>query len=133
MKAPLVKTLSAMVFATAAAASAESVVCRAPFAGKITSATYIPNAALNGANTNTRRLDVVNKGQSGAGVKKPATLQFNAGVNLAAYDEKALTLSATATDLEVVAGDVIALASVAVGTGAADGGGLIVLQIARTV
>ena len=54
------------------------------------------------------------------------------GVNATAFDEKAITLSATAENLEVVAGDVLALFSEAVGSGLADPGGTIQVTINRS-
>jgi hypothetical protein len=96
----------------------------------VVSASYIPNAAITGANTNTRRLRVINRGQDGTGTTVVAELQFNAGVNAAAGDERALTLQAAGT-LELATGDVLALESAAVGTGIADPGGVVQVVAGR--
>jgi hypothetical protein len=96
-----------------------------PRDGTITAVTYTTVTAITGANTNTRSVSLVNKGQAGAGTTVIATLQFNSGINTVAADEKAITLSVTATDLVVVAGDVLQWQSTAVGTGIADPGGLV--------
>lgn len=97
-------------------------------AGTITGVTYVPDATITGAATNNRRLDLVNKGQSGSGTTVIATLGFGNGTNATGYDEKAITLSATASDLVVAAGDVLALASIHVGTGITDPGGLVKIE-----
>jgi hypothetical protein len=55
------------------------------------------------------------------------------GVNAVAFDEKAITLSATASDLVVAAGDVLVWVSTAVGgTGLADPGGQVQVEIGAT-
>src|SRR4051794_12222959 len=98
--------------------------------GAVSSVTYTTVTAITGANTNTRSVSLVNKGAAGAGTTVIATLQFNSGVNTVAADEKAITLSATAADLNVVAGDVLQWQSTAVGTGIADPGGLVNVVVA---
>lgn len=101
-------------------------------AGTVTAVTYSTVTAITGANTNTRSVSLVNKGQAGAGTTVIATLQFNSGVNTTASDEKAITLSVTAADLVVAAGDVLQWQSTAVLTGIADPGGLVSVTIADT-
>ncbi len=100
-----------------------------PQAGTVSSVTYSTVTAITGANTNTRSVTLVNKGQAGAGTTAIATLQFNSGVNTTASDEKAITLSATAADLVVAAGDVLQWQSTHIGTGIADPGGLVAITI----
>lgn len=97
----------------------------ARFTGKVTSVNYAPEAAATGDNTNARTFTLVNKGQSGAGTTVIATLALTTGVNLVAFDEKAFTLSATASDLLVTQGDVLALVSTHTGTGVVDPGGTV--------
>jgi hypothetical protein len=99
----------------------------APRDGTVSAVTYTTVTAITGANTNTRSVSLVNKGQAGAGTTVIATLQFNSGVNTVAADEKTITLSATASDLLLVAGDVLQWQSTAVGTGIADPGGLVTI------
>lgn len=98
--------------------------------GAVSSVTYTTTTAITGANTNTRSVSLVNKGATGAGTTVIATLQFNSGVNTVAADEKAITLSATAADLNVTAGDVLLWQSTAVSTGIADPGGLVNIVVA---
>lgn len=104
----------------------------ARFTGKVTSVSYVPEAAATGDNTNARTFTLVNKGTTGGGTTVIATLALTTGVNLVASDEKAFTLSATAADLLVTQGDVLALVSTATGTGVVDPGGAIVVKGNRT-
>lgn len=104
---------------------------RAPFACTVTDVTYAPEAAITGANTNTRRVALVNKGQTGAGAVEPAALQFDSGVNAAAFDDKPITLSATQANRVLAAGDILAWFSDAIGTGQADPGGLVCVTVSR--
>jgi hypothetical protein len=97
----------------------------ARFKGKVTSVNYAPEAAATGDNTNARTFTLVNKGASGSGTTVIATLALTTGVNLVAFDEKPFTLSATATDLLVEQGDVLALVSTHTGTGVVDPGGTV--------
>jgi hypothetical protein len=102
----------------------------APRDGTVTAVTYTTVTAITGANTNTRSVSLVNKGQAGVGAVVVATLQFDSGVNTVAADEKAITLSATPANLLLVAGDVLQWQSTAVGTGIADPGGLVAVSTA---
>lgn len=104
---------------------------KAPFAGTITAVGFIPNAAITGQDTNTRRLAVTNRGSAGAGTDEAAFLQFNSGVNAVQYDEKAITLHSTAANRVVAAGDVLTIDSTTPGTGLADPGGLVTIEITR--
>lgn len=96
----------------------------------ISAVTYTPNAAITGANTDTRKVSLVNAGTDGTGTDIIATLQFNSGVNAAAGDEKTVTLSGTAANLDVEAGEVLQWQSTHVGTGIADPGGLVSIRLA---
>lgn len=101
-----------------------------PSDSTVSAVTYSTVTAITGANTNTRSVTLVNKGQTGAGTTVMATLQFDSGVNTTASDEKTITLSATPANLNVVAGDLLQWQSTAVGTGIADPGGLINVTMA---
>lgn len=100
-----------------------------PRAGTVSAVTYATVTAITGANTNTRSVSLVNKG-TGAGTTVVATLQFDSGVNTTANSPKTITLSATAANLVVAAGDVLQWQSTHVGTGIADPGGLAQVSIA---
>lgn len=115
---PLIQTVDVEVAAAATGADASGLE-KAPFAGTLASATIIPLAALSGANTNSRTVNVYNRGQDGLGTTLLATKAFVSGVNLVAEDEASLTLSVVANALNVAAGDVIEVQSLHVGTGLA--------------
>jgi len=116
--APLIQTVDVEVAAAATGAEASGLE-KAPFAGKLASATIIPLAALTGADTNSRTIQVFNRGQDGTGTTLMASKAYTNGINLAAEDEASLTLSATAANLVVADGDVIEVKSLHVGTGLA--------------
>jgi hypothetical protein len=131
-QAPKTERIAGLAPAVAAGADGSHALFRAPYNGKIVSASFVADAVLTGANTNTRKIALVNKGQAGSGTTEVAAKQFNSGVNAAAFDETALTLSATAADLNVVEGDILAVVSTHVGTGLADPGGIVDVKFART-
>jgi hypothetical protein len=131
--APLKKKFSQRVAGVAAGSDLESDVCVAPFAGVVSLVSYVADTALTGANTDSRTLSVKNKGQSGAGTTVIASKAFVSATNAAADDETAISLSSTAADLVVAAGDVLAFVSTHVGsTGLADPGGLVTIEITRS-
>lgn len=130
--APLTSKLTADGDAVAKGADASISVGTAPFDGTVTAVTVTPPSALTGANTNSRTLSLINKGQSGAGTNVVAEKAFVTGVNAPAFDETALTLSGTAAKLIVAAGDVLAFASTHIGEGLADPGCEVRVTIARS-
>lgn len=130
-QAPLGGKLSFNVPAVAQATDQTIAFLRMPFTGTIVSVNYAANADITGANTNTRRVALINKGLDGNGATVVAELQFNSGVNAADYDEKPVTLSGTVANLDVAEGAVLAWFSDSVGTGLADPGGAVVVEIAR--
>ena len=115
----------------AAGSSFSTAIAKVPFNGTVSRVAVIPNATLTGANTNTRKHEIINKALNGAGTDVVASLQYDAGISLAAFDEKTLTNSATAANLDVDAGEVLAIVSSVVGTGLADGGGIVIIELAR--
>lgn len=130
---PLVFPLERTVAAAIAGADNERNVCVAPFAGTVSAVQYVPDTVLTGANTDSRTLVLVNKGQAGSGTTVVATKAFVSGVNAPADRVTAITLTATAADLAVAAGDVLAFQSTHVGsTGLADPGGLVHIEITRS-
>jgi hypothetical protein len=130
--APLTQTLQARVAAVAAGSDATENVAEAPFAGTVTGASYTPDATITGAATNNRTISIVNKAQDGTGTTVVATLSFGNGTNIAGSDEGALTLSVVAGATTVAAGDELAFVSTHVGTGIADPGGLVQVQVTRS-
>lgn len=115
--------------AVATAVTGDQVIGEVPYAATITGISYTPEAAITGADTNSRTLTVVNKGAAGAGTTVLGTLALTAGINAVAFDEKAVTLTATIASRAVAAGDILAVVSTAVGTGLADPGGLVQVEL----
>jgi hypothetical protein len=130
---PQVRTEQARVAAVGTAGNdLTSVIGEAPFAGTVTAVSYVPDTAITGANTNSRTISLVNKGQDGTGSTTVASLALTSGVNIAAADEGTVTLSGTAANRVVASGDVLAFVSTHVGSGIVDPGGLARVQISRT-
>jgi hypothetical protein len=101
-------------------------------AGIVTSVSYTPVSDVTGANTETRTISLINKGSDGNGTTSIASLALTSGVNMSDFDEKALTLSGTAANLVVAAGDILAFVSTHSGsTGLADPGGQCKVEIRR--
>lgn len=115
---PLIQTVDVEVAAAATGAEASGLE-KAPFAGTLTSASIIPLTVLTGADTNSRTIQVFNRGQDGSGTTLMASKAFVNAVNAPAEDETSLTLSVVAGALTVAAGDVIEVKSLHVGTGLA--------------
>lgn len=103
-----------------------------PFAGKVISAVYIPNAEAKGKATDFRTLKIINKGQKGEGNTVIAELALEAGKNIGAFNAGVIPLSETLKNLEVAEGDVLAFSSVLTGKGIVDPGGSVVVTIARS-
>lgn len=102
-----------------------------PFNALIASVRWVPGAAVvaNGANFFT--LTPRNRGAAGVGTVVPATARSYAATNSTANVAEVLALSATATDLQAAAGDVLTAHITHTGTGLAVPAGL--LQIALRV
>lgn len=130
--APLTRKLTADSDAVAKGSDGVVPVGAAPFAGVVSTVTYTPPTKLTGANTNSRTLKLINKGAAGEGTTVVAELAFVSAVNANANDETALTLSGTASKLEVASGDVLTLESLHVGEGLADPGGEVTVSITRS-
>ncbi|MEU2484097.1 hypothetical protein AB0L83_22035 [Streptomyces sp. NPDC052071] len=110
----------------------DTVLGQAPFACTVTSVQYVPEAAITGAATNNRTVSLVNKGQAGAGTTTVASLSFDNGVNAVANDEKTITLSVTAANLVLAAGDTLLWRSIHVATGITDPGGVVRVTLSRS-
>lgn len=97
---------------------------------RITKATFVPDAAHTGADTNHMTLGIVNKELLGVGtvVVAPQKL-YASGVDLVAYKPEDLPLSATAADLVIADGEVVAFSKAEVGSGLASPAGTVELQM----
>lgn len=132
-QAPLVRDVEVPVALVAAAADLTTPLEEVDLAGTVTAVTYSPKSDITGANTDSRTVSLINKGQDGNGTTVIATLAFVSTVNASDYDEKTITLSATPANLVVADGDILAWLSAHVGTtGLADPGGLVKVSISRT-
>lgn len=132
-QAPLTRTLQQFVQPVATAGNdLLTIVGVAPFAGTVTEVTYTPVATKAGADTNTRTLTLYNRGQAGTGTTVVAQLALTSGVDLTDNDEKAITLSGTAANLVLAAGDTLEWESLHVSSGITDPGGLVKVKVSRT-
>jgi len=131
--APLQSTLYVDAPAVGTAGNDDSAVIGvAPFAGTLTGVSYIPKAAITGAATNNRKVEVYNRGAAGAGTTLMASITYASGVNAAADDENTVTLSATPANLVVAEGDVLEWVSTHLNTGITDPGGVVKVTLARS-
>lgn len=126
--------LEATVPSVTIAATADQVVGESPKAGRVVGVSYTPEAAITGAaSPDSRTFTLVNKGTDGSAGSDVtvATLALTSGVNLVAFDEKAITLSGTAANLVVAEGDILVWVSTAVtaGGGLVDPGGKVQVEI----
>jgi hypothetical protein len=106
---------------------------RVPCDGTVESVSWVPLSTVTGADTNTRKQELYNRGAAGSGTTQIALLQYNSGVNATAKVAKTITLNATAANLEVSEGDILDWVSTHVGTGVADPAGFVevVIQAGR--
>lgn len=103
----------------------------AKFTGKLKSVTFYPKTLITGADTNTRLHRLYNRKDDATGVAVMASLQYDSGIDAPAKIGKTITLSGTPANLVVEEGDVIEWNSSHVGTGLADGGGLLEVRLGR--
>lgn len=129
--APKVSVIERPVAAVAAGSDLNTVLGKVPFDGTVTGVEYLPLTAITGADTNTRSITAKNAGQAGSGTTAVATLALASGVNAAAKTGKAVTLSGTAANLDVVKGDVLYWESTHAASGLADPGGVVRVTITR--
>jgi hypothetical protein len=120
-----------IIAAVALDASLRTVIAKAPFAGVITKVEYVPIAAITGVTDNSRKVSIQNRGSAGLGTTEVAALTFATGTDGVAFDAKELTLSVTPANLDVAAGDVLAFYSETLGTGIADPGGTVIIEMTR--
>lgn len=126
--------------AVAAGADAAQTMLVVPVDGDVTLVGYTPNADITGADTDTRKLELL---RYRGGVTSPvsvAAIQFDDGVDAVGYAETRFTLAPPAgppeppepalpLPQEVKAGDVLVFVSSKVGNGMADPSGLLHIVI----
>lgn len=89
----------------------------APFPLKVTGVKWVPKAAITANGTNFFTLTLRNR-TTGAGTALPASRSY-AATNSSALTPEDMTLSATASDLNVAAGDHLSVEKLVGGTGLA--------------
>ncbi|MEU0940304.1 hypothetical protein [Embleya sp. NPDC005971] len=109
----------------------DSVAGVVPFNATVTAVEYVPVSAVTGAATNNRTISLVNKGQAGSDSTSVASLTFANATNAAATTPRAVTLSGTAANLQLTAGDTLLWRSIHNATGIADPGGLVRVTMTR--
>jgi YD repeat-containing protein len=129
---PVSQTLEITVPAAGAAVAQDQVIGQVDVNGVIQRVSYTPEAAMTGATATARTMQVLNKGQAGAGTAVAATLAFNTGVDLVAFDEKDIPVTATLADKTVVEGDTLLWNETVAGAGTAAPGGKVVVEISRS-
>ena len=95
-----------------------------PFDMTITGVKWIPKAAVTADPTNFFTLNLRNRKADASGSALPASRAYSA-TNSVAFVAEAMTLSSTAADLLLSAGDVLTVSKVNSGTGLAMPGGTV--------
>ncbi len=98
---------------------------RAPFNCQITAVSYIPDAAITGADTNTRHVNIVDRGLDGLGTDEIANKDYTNGVDATALNEEVLTM--TSLNHVLSEGDVVAAEFEEIGTGIGVPAGMFVI------
>lgn len=91
-------------------------------AGRVTEVSILPAAAVAANGTNYRTWTLYNRGSDGTGTTVMATMDTST-TGLTDNDERLMTLSATAANLVVAAGDVLELVETVAAAGVAHSGG----------
>ena len=113
-------------FNTAGTADEEPV-WRAHIACRVTAIRFLCEDAITGHATNYATLSLVNKELDGAGTDEIASFAFDTPTtdDVAAFDEKALTLNGTPANLLLAAGEVVTLKKAVAATGMVISGSVI--------
>ena len=115
-----------------AATTQTTTLMKAPFDGTLAAASLISNADLTADASHYRTFTLINKGQDGNGTAAMAALDTST-TGFTDFDERAMTLSGTAANLDVNEGDIIAVAETVTGNGVAHGQLLCVLKLTYDV
>src|SRR5690349_20425514 len=89
----------------AAGTDNEVVAMVAPFNAVVTAVRWVPASAVTATGTNYSTISVRNRGAAGSGSALPASRSYASG-NSTAWVGENMTLSGTASDLSLSAGDV---------------------------
>ena len=102
-----------------------------PYNMKLTAASLNWGAAITGTATNFFTISFFNRGAAGAGTVQWGTaIAYSSGINAAKATPVTITLSSTATDLLLAAGDVLSVEITTTGTGLTCPGGTVTLAAA---
>lgn len=99
----------------AAATTKQVLLFRVPINMRLEAVEAVSQAAVTGDGTDTKNLNIINKGQDGTGTTELGNIDLAAGNDLAAFDAKAFTMPASPVDINK--GDVLAVEIEQVGTG----------------
>lgn len=112
-------TLAVQVAGNATAGTADEFLAFvAPFNLKITGVKWVPAAAITANGSNYFTLTLRNRKADASGTALPASRAYSA-TNSTAFVSEAMTLSSTAADLNVAAGEVLTVEKLVTGTGLA--------------
>lgn len=120
----------AFVAGTAAGTDIEFPAWMAPWDVTITGVKWVPAAAITANVTNFATLSLRNR-TTGAGTAVPATRAYSA-TDSVAHTPEAMTLSGTAADLVLAAGDVVTLGITHGGTGLLIPAGIVQVTVRRS-
>lgn len=98
---------------------------RAPFNCQITAVSYIPDAAITGADTNTRHVNILDRGLDGLGVTEIANKDYTSGIDATALNEEVIVMSLP--NHVLTEGDVLAVQWEEIGTGIGAPAGMFVV------
>lgn len=98
----------------AATTDREDVAIRVPYNMTVTAVYWTPQAAVTANATNYATLKLRNRGSAGTGTVHPATRSY-AATDSVAFKPEAATLSSTASDLALTAGDCLSIEMVHTG------------------
>jgi len=103
----------------AATATIKYPIFRAPDAVTVMKVEVVPQAAVTGADTNYRELNILDGGTDGTGTTEVGNLDLVSGVNMIALDGKNIPFNATylTPGVTMVEGDTLILQSVKAGNG----------------
>lgn len=119
----------AVPYIAAASGAAGGGVYVAPYALQIVSATWTANATLTGQATNFITVSFFNRTNGSGTVQWATAIAYSSGGVVATKATPVtLTLSTTATDLQVAAGDVLQVEIATTGTGLTCPGGVVMLN-----
>lgn len=94
----------------------EDVAIHVPYNMTVTAVYWTPQAAVTANGTNYSTLSLRNRLQDASGTALPASRSY-AATNSVAWVPEAMTLSTTAADLSLTAGDVLTVQMIHTGTG----------------